>query len=119
MTSAAGTAPAEGLARTPVLRSLRPLLAQWRGSLALVGLLVLAAAAMELIPPLVLRNIVDRHLTVRDADGLRGLALFYLLAVAVMQCLTFLYGYVAAAAAQGMLSALRTRLVAHVQRLPA
>ena len=119
MTSAAGTAPAVGLARTPVLRNLRPLLAQWRGSLVLVGMLVLAAAAMELVPPLVLRNIVDRHLTVRDAGGLRGLALLYLLAVAAMQCLTFLYGYVAAAAAQGMLSELRTRLFAHVQRLPA
>ena len=119
MTSAAGTAPAVELARPPVLRSLRPLLAQWRGALALVGLLVLAAAAMELIPPLVLRNIVDRHLAVGDADGLRGLALLYLLAVAAMQCLTFLYGYVAAAAAQGLLSELRTRLFAHVQRLPA
>ena len=119
MTSAAGTAPAVGLARPPVLRSLRPVLSQWRGSLVLVGILALAAAAMELVPPLVLRNIVDRHLTVRDADGLRGLALFYLLAVAAMQCLTFLYGYVAATAAQGLLSELRTRLFAHVQRLPA
>src|SRR5262249_45789348 len=47
------------------------------------------------------------------------LALLYLLAVAALQCLTFLYGYVAAAAAQGLLSELRTRLFAHVQRLPA
>jgi len=102
-----------------MLKSLRPLLAQWPGSLVLVGTLVLAAAAMELVPPLVLRNIVDRHLTVRDAGGLRELALLYLLAVAAMQCLTFLYGYIAAAAAQGLLSELRTRLFSHVQRLPA
>ena len=119
MSSAGGTASAVRLAHEPVLKSLRPLLAQWRGSLVLVGILVLAAAAMELIPPLVLRNIVDRHLTVGDAAGLQGLALLYLLAVAAMQCLTFLYGYVAAAAAQGLLSELRTRLFAHVQRLPA
>jgi len=118
MSSAASTAPAVGLARTPVLWGLRPLLAKWRGSLALVGFLILAAAAMELVPPLVLRNIVDRHLTVREAGGLREQALLYLLAVAAMQCLTFLYGYVAAAAAQGLLSELRTRLFAHVQRLP-
>src|SRR5262249_51778267 len=89
MTSAAGTAPTVELARPPVLRSLRPLLAQWRGALALVGLLVLAAAAMELIPPLVLRNIVDRHLAVGDADGLRGLALLYLLAWPAMYFLPF------------------------------
>src|SRR5215475_6575901 len=119
MSSAAGAASAVRLARAPVLKSLRPLLALWRGSLVLVGILALAAAGMELVPPLVLRNIVDRHLTVGDAGGLRGLALLYLLAVAAMQCLTFVYGHVAAAAAQGLLSALRTRLFAHVQRLPA
>ena len=119
MSSAAGAASAVRLARAPMLTSLRPLLALWRGSLVLVGILALAAAGMELVPPLVLRNIVDRHLTVGDAGGLRGLALLYLLAVAAMQCLTFVYGHVAAAAAQGLLSALRTRLFAHVQRLPA
>ena len=36
-----------------------------------------------------------------------------------MQAMTFLYGYLAAAVAQGVLSDLRTRLFAHLQRLPA
>ena len=36
-----------------------------------------------------------------------------------MQGMTFLYGYLAAAVAQGVLSDLRTRLFAHLQRLPA
>jgi len=118
MSSAVGAAATAGRTRAPALRDLRPLLVRWRGSLILVGLLVLAAAVMELFPPLVLRNIVDRHLTVGNPAGLQRLALLYLLALAVMQCLTFLYGYVAAAAAQGLLSELRTRLFAHVQRLP-
>jgi len=122
MSSMAGTGSTGstvGPAPVPVLRGLGPLVAQWRGSLIVVGILVLAAAAMELIPPLVLRDIVDRHLTAGNGDGLRGLALLYLLAVAAMQGLTFLYGYIAATAAQGLLSELRTRLFAHVQRLPA
>ena len=35
-----------------------------------------------------------------------------------MQALTFLYGYLAATMAQGVLSDLRMRLFAHLQRLP-
>ena len=106
-------------ARAPVFRHLVSLLAHRRGSVVLVGFLVLAAAAVELVPPLVIRDIVDRHLTVGRSDGLLVLALLYLLAVAAMQAMTFLYGYLAATVAQGVLSDLRTRLFAHLQRLPA
>ncbi len=105
-------------ARTSVARSLLSLMTQRQGSVMLVGLLVLAAAAFELVPPLIIRNIVDRHLTVGRADGLPALALLYLSGVAAMQLMTFLYGYLAAAVAQGALSDLRTRLFAHLQRLP-
>ena len=108
-----------GDARAPVFQHLVSLLAQRRGSMVVVGFLVLAAAAVELVPPLVIRDVVDRHLTAGRSDGLPALALLYLLAVAAMQAMTFLYGYLAAAVAQGVLSDLRTRLFAHVQRLPA
>jgi len=118
MSALVGAGPARAQTRAPVLRSVGQLLAQRPGSLALVGVLVLAAAAFELIPPLVLRNIVDRHLTIGNAEGLRRLALLYLLGVAAVQFLTFLYGYLAAGVAQQRLSELRTRLFAHVQRLP-
>jgi ATP-binding cassette subfamily B multidrug efflux pump len=102
----------------PVLRRLGSLLARRRGSMVVVGILVLAAAAVELVPPLVIRDVVDRHLTVGRSGGLSTLALIYLLGIAAMQAFTFLYGYLAAAAAQGVLSDLRTRLFAHLQRLP-
>lgn len=102
----------------PVVGRLVSLLAQRRGSMVVVGILVLAAAAVELVPPLVMRGIVDRHLTVGRSDGLPALALLYLLGIAAMQALTFLYGYLAAAVAQSVLSDLRTRLFAHLQRLP-
>jgi ATP-binding cassette, subfamily B, multidrug efflux pump len=105
--------------RAPVVRHLMRLLVPRRGSVFAVGILVLAAAAAELVPPLVIRDIVDRHLTAGRADGLRWLALLYLLGIAAMQAMTFLYGYLAAAVAQGVLSDLRTRLFAHLQRLPA
>ena len=110
--------PGASDAPTSVVRGLLNLLAQQQGRVVLVGLLVLAAAAFELAPPLIIRTIVDRHLTVANSQGLLRLALLYLLTVAAMHALTFLYGYLAATGAQGMLSALRTRLFAHLQRLP-
>jgi ATP-binding cassette subfamily B protein len=101
-----------------VVRGLLGLLTQQRVRVVLIGLLVLAAAAFELGPPLIIRAVVDRHVTVGNADGLLTLALLYLLAVAAMQAVTFLYGYLAATGAQRVLSDLRTRLFAHLQRLP-
>jgi ATP-binding cassette subfamily B protein len=106
-------------APAPVIRRLASLLGQRRGSVALVGILVLAAAAGELVPPLVIRSVVDRHLTVGHSAGLPTLALLYLSGIAGVQAIAFLYGYLAAAVAQGVLSDLRTRLFAHLQRLPA
>jgi ATP-binding cassette subfamily B multidrug efflux pump len=107
-----------GDAPTSVIRRLAGLLAERRGSMAVVGILVLAAAAVELVPPLVVRDVVDRHVMVGRPDGLPTLALLYLLAIAAVQALTFLYGYLAATVAHGVLSDLRTRLFAHLQRLP-
>jgi ATP-binding cassette, subfamily B, multidrug efflux pump len=101
-----------------VLRSLLSLWRPWRGRVALVAVSVLAAAGVEVLPPLIIRTIVDAHLTVGRSDGLLFLAILYLGAAAAVQALTFAYSYLAATIAQGVLSALRVRLFAHVQRLP-
>jgi ABC-type multidrug transport system fused ATPase/permease subunit len=101
-----------------LLRNLLGLLRPWRLRVVLVGLSVLAAAAFELVPPLIIRAIVDAHLIVRQPDGLLSLAVLYLAAATAVQAMTFLYTYLAATIAQGVLSALRVRLFAHVQRLP-
>src|SRR2546428_1142795 len=83
-------------------RRLLGVLRPWRGEVAVVGVLVLAAAVFEVVPPLIIRNIVDAHLRVHDPDGLFTEALLYLGAVAAMQGVTFLYGYLAAAVAQAI-----------------
>jgi len=83
-----------------------------------VAVFVLGAAVFELAPPLNIRTIVDRHLTVGRSDGLLLLAVLYLGASAAVQGMTFLYSYLAATMAQGILSTLRVRLYAHLQRLP-
>ena len=99
-------------------QNLTSLLAPWRSRVVAVVLFVLAAGCLELAPPFIIRTIVDDHLVVGRSTGLLLLAALYLGASAAVQVLTFLYGYVAATVAQGVLADLRVRLYAHVQRLP-
>jgi ATP-binding cassette subfamily B multidrug efflux pump len=110
------SAPTEGRSlAASVVGLVRP----WRTRLLVVTLLVLGAATLELVPPFVIRVIVDQHLLVGRSSGLLVLALLYLAASAAVQAMSFLYGYLAATIAQGVLSRLRVRLFAHLQRLPA
>jgi len=102
-----------------IFRLLRGLLTGRWGTIAAVGIFALAAAALELVPPFVIRDVIDKHLTTGRSAGLVALALLYLAAVAAAQALTFLSGYLAATVAQRVLSDVRTRLFAHVERLPA
>src|SRR5262249_5767420 len=46
------------------------LLTPWRARVVVIGALVLAAALFELVPPLVIRNIVDTHFRAGNPDGL-------------------------------------------------
>jgi ATP-binding cassette subfamily B protein len=100
------------------LRQAGSLLAPWRRLLALVALLIVAAAALELVPPLLVRQLVDEHLSRGDRSGLLRLALLYLGAQAAVEGTGFLAAYLTAVAAQGALHRLRVRLFAHLQRLP-
>ena len=94
--------------------SLRP---RWR-LLTLVAILVAISASLELVPPLVLRAIVDDHLLAGRADGLLQLAALYLGAVAAVEASRALAGYLTSVAAQGTLHDLRVRLFRHLQSLP-
>ena len=53
-----------GSEAAPLARRLLGLLAPWSGKVAVIGVLVLAAAVCESMPPLILRNIIDAHLAV-------------------------------------------------------
>ena len=50
------------------------LLRPWRARVALVALAVLVAAGFEVIPPLLMRTIIDTHLVAGEAHGLALLA---------------------------------------------
>ncbi len=110
----------DGTARPPrsLVWSLATLLESRRGRAAAVVLFVVAAASFELVPPFIIRVIVDDHLLLGRATGLLLLAVLYLAASAAVQTMTFVYSYLAATVAQGALSDLRVRVFAHLLRLP-
>jgi ATP-binding cassette subfamily B multidrug efflux pump len=100
------------------LRQLWAMLAPWRGWLALVGVSVLLGAVLELVPPLLVKTIVDEHLAVGRAEGLLWIAALYLGATAAVQAMGFLTEYLTSVIAQDALRTLRVRLFAHLQMLP-
>ncbi|MGZ5634122.1 MAG: ABC transporter ATP-binding protein [Burkholderiales bacterium] len=105
--------------RKAFARQLAELVRPRQHALVVIALLVLTGALFELLPPVLIRWIVDDHLAIGKSSGLLALALLYLGAMALGQCLAFVYGYLAAAVAQSVLSDLRVRLFGHLQRLPA
>jgi ATP-binding cassette, subfamily B, multidrug efflux pump len=94
------------------------MLTPWHGLLALVGVSVLLSAVLELVPPLLVRQIVDEHLALGRSEGLLWIAALYLGATAGVQAMGFLTEYLTAVIAQGALRRLRVRLFAHLQALP-
>ncbi|MHB1480693.1 MAG: ABC transporter ATP-binding protein [Bellilinea sp.] len=99
-------------------KQLLEIIAPRRLRILLITLTILGGAGLELVPPLVLKQIVDAHLTPGIPDGLWLLAFFYLSSVAGVQGLSFLTNYLTALTAQGALNDLRIRLYRHLQRLP-
>ena len=112
--AAGGPISRPGLAFGQLASIVRP----WRWLLGLVAGLVLASALVELIPPLLMRRIVDDHLTVGRAEGLLALALLYLGATMAVDGTSALATYLTSVAAEGALHALRVRLFEHLQKLP-
>jgi ATP-binding cassette subfamily B protein len=94
------------------------MLQPWRWCLTLTGLSVLLGALLELAPPLLVQQLVDKHLKSGRPEGLLRIAVLYLGAVAAVQAIGFLTEYLTATMAQGVLRRLRVRLFAHLQTLP-
>lgn len=104
--------------RSTTRRQLLEILAPRRLRILVIATTILAGAGLELVPPLVLKQIVDNHLTPGITQGLWLLASLYLASVAGVQALGFLTSYLTALTAQGALNDLRVRLYRHLQHLP-
>ena len=86
--------------------------------LMLIGVVLIAGALCELVPPLVMQQVIDGHLTTGQSNGLVSLALIYLGVVGLIQVLGFIGSYLTAITAQSALRDLRVRLFDHFQKLP-
>lgn len=104
--------------RSTTRRQLLEILAPRRLRILVIAVTILAGAGLELVPPLVLKQVVDNHLTPGIPQGLWVLAFLYLASVAGVQALGFLTSYLTALTAQGALNDLRVRLYRHLQHLP-
>jgi ABC-type multidrug transport system fused ATPase/permease subunit len=113
MTAATIEAPPPVRIGRPLLDLARP----WRFRLTFVAAGVVVAAVLDLVPPLVIRRVVDT-LHAGATGGLPAAASLYLAAVAAAQIVTAGYGYLAATVAQRALAVLRARLFARLLALP-
>ena len=96
--------PAPAQAQTGVTaREVRLIVSPWRWLLLLVLASVLLGATLELVPPLVIRRVVDDHVSLGRSQGLLLLAGLYLGATALAQAMSFVTDYVTSIVAQGAL----------------
>ncbi len=90
----------------------------YRGTIALFLGMIVAAALLALVPPLVVREIIDHAIPDRDRNAiwwLAGLAVFAALADAALQ---IGQRWCSARVGEGIIADLRRALFAKVQRLP-
>ncbi len=87
--------------------------------LVVVGAVVIVDALVGLVPPFVVRSVVNHNLVPRSTSGLWLAAVLYVAAVTFQAGLTFGYSYGAAVVSQSAIADLRTRVFAHVVALSA
>ena len=95
-----------------------PVIAPWRRLLLGAVVSVVVGAGLSLLPPLILRHLIDGNLAEGRMEGIFTLALAYLGATVAVHLTTFLTAYSTSVAAQGALRRLRVRLFGHLQKLP-
>ena len=90
----------------------------WYGLLVVAAACVLGAALAGVVPPLIIRHVVNHNLVPGHAAGLLSAGLAYLGAVAAVAGFGYAYSYLAAVVAQRAIAAIRVGLFAHLARLP-
>jgi ATP-binding cassette, subfamily B, multidrug efflux pump len=100
-------------------RKVAQLVWPWRRTLIVVVLCIVAAALAELVPPFVMRRVVNHDLVPHRTDGLLVAGVAYVLAVVAAAAFSFGYAYLAARVSQSAIASLRVRLFTHVLALPA
>lgn len=102
------------LVKTALLRSLNRL---WWALILIIGVAVVSFF-LSLVPPLLLRRLVDQQLGQGIGSGVWVIALYYLAAYSVNSVFDFLQTYLTTLIGQRLLYELRMMLVEHLGKLP-
>jgi ATP-binding cassette subfamily B protein len=101
-------------------RLLRRLLGYLRPHLAAVAAafaFIVALAGIDLVPPYLTKEAIDRHIARGDASGLARVAALYLLTLAAAFVVRFLQNYILQMTGQRIMQDMRREIFAHLQRL--
>jgi ATP-binding cassette subfamily B multidrug efflux pump len=101
-----------------LLKKLFPYLWPWRHHWLLGLLLSIGLTLLDLIPPYLTKQAIDRHILVGDLQGIKLLALFLLLILALNFGLQYLQSMVLERLGQRVMHTLRLRLFNHLLVLP-
>ena len=101
-----------------VWREIRTLVRPHRRLLVLVVLFVIAAAVAGVVPPLIVRHVVNVNLIPKRTAGLLAEGTAYLTVLGATALFGFAYSYIAAIVAQRSIATLRVKLFTHLAELP-
>lgn len=101
-----------------LMRRLAAYVAPYRGLVALSLATLFASAAVQLVQPYLVKEVIDGFIVKRRIDGLLLPAGLFLAALGVDFALSFLQVYVLERTGQSVVFDLRNAVFAHLQRLP-
>ena len=101
-----------------LLKKFFPYLWPWRGWWLLILVLALGVTALDLIPPYLTKQAIDRYILRGDLEGLRDLALVLLLVLGLGYVLQYTQVVIMERLGQRVMHALRLDLVNHLLSLP-
>jgi ATP-binding cassette subfamily B protein len=117
-TTIPASAAAQQRARLRFWAQVAQLVRPWRRLLALAAACMAGAALAGVVPPLVIRHVVNTNLLPRHTSGLLLAGLAYVGAVTAVAGFGYAYSYLSAVVAQKAIAAVRVGLFAHLARLP-
>jgi ATP-binding cassette subfamily B multidrug efflux pump len=100
-----------------LMRRLLGYLRPYRGAVALALAAIVAQAALALVPPFLVRQVIDVHIPAGDLSGLAIIGLTYLAALAGTFALEFVQTWTLQMTGQRIMRDLRLEIYAHLQRL--